>query len=131
MDAGALAFMVANSGPVGVAIRSRVRGERVAVPYLADIEVASALLGRRRGGKMTELAFERAWDAYGQLPLRRTEHVPVLARVRELFTNLSAYDATYVALAEGLAVPLVTSDARIARSGVARCKVEVFNERTH
>jgi hypothetical protein len=31
------------------------------------------------------------------------------------------------ALAEVLCVPLVTSDARIERSGAARCEVEVFS----
>ncbi|MFI5830528.1 type II toxin-antitoxin system VapC family toxin [Streptomyces sp. NPDC051578] len=35
-------------------------------------------------------------------------------------------DAAYVTLAEGLQVPLVTCDARIARSGSARCKIEVL-----
>jgi predicted nucleic acid-binding protein len=54
------------------------------------------------------------------------EHLPVLPRVRELWHALSPYDATCVALAEGLGVPLVTSDARIARAGNARCAIEVF-----
>ncbi|RJQ13077.1 MAG: VapC toxin family PIN domain ribonuclease, partial [Dehalococcoidia bacterium] len=35
--------------------------------------------------------------------------------------NVTAYDACYVALAEGLACPLLTADARLARaSGLAR-----------
>jgi predicted nucleic acid-binding protein len=32
----------------------------------------------------------------------------------------------YVALAEVLGVSLITADARIARSGAARCGIEVF-----
>lgn len=76
---------------------------------------------------------ERLLAAFDDLPIRRLEHVPLLPRVRELFANLSAYDATYVALAEGFDVPLVTSDGRIkdgARAKQAKCAVEVFNEKT-
>ena len=47
-------------------------------------------------------------------------------RVRELSNNLSVYDAHYVALAESFGVPLITSDARIERSGAARCTIETF-----
>jgi predicted nucleic acid-binding protein len=47
--------------------------------------------------------------------------------LKSLHANLSAYDAQYVALAEALHVPLITADARVKRSGVARCKVEVFD----
>ena len=47
-------------------------------------------------------------------------------RVRELHHNLSAYDAQYVALAEVFGLPLLTSDARIQRSGAAKCAIELF-----
>jgi predicted nucleic acid-binding protein len=52
------------------------------------------------------------------------------SRLKSLHANLSAYDAQYVALAEALNIPLITADARIKRSGVARCKVEVFDAHT-
>ncbi|MFF4751460.1 hypothetical protein ACWD5R_05585 [Streptomyces sp. NPDC002514] len=39
---------------------------------------------------------------------------------------MSAYHAQYVALAEALAATLITSDARIERSGAAKCGIEVF-----
>ncbi|MEW2553272.1 type II toxin-antitoxin system VapC family toxin [Streptomyces zhihengii] len=133
IDAGALVMLVADGGPVGEALRHRVRGERLLAPHLVDVEVSSALLGRHRGGKLTWQQVDDAFAAFHDLPVRRQEHLPLLPRVRELFANLSAYDATYVALAEGFGVPLVTTDGRIAagaRAKGAKCPVEVFNEKT-
>jgi predicted nucleic acid-binding protein len=49
-----------------------------------------------------------------------------LAAQWELRTNLSAYDALYVALAERLDAPLLTADARLARAPGPRCPVEVL-----
>ncbi|MFD5318083.1 type II toxin-antitoxin system VapC family toxin [Streptomyces sp. NPDC127098] len=126
VDAGAVVHLVADAGPVGEAVRKRAESERLAAPYLLDVEVASALRGRHRGGKLTEAQLDAAWDSFALLPIKRMEHMPVLPRVRELWGNMSPYDATYVALAEGLGVPLITSDARIERAGRARCVIEVF-----
>jgi predicted nucleic acid-binding protein len=128
VDAGAVVHLVADAGPVGEAVRKRAEAERLAAPYVLDVEVASALRGRHRGGKLTGAQLDEAWDSFALLPMRRMEHVPLLPRVRELWSNLSPYDATYVALAEGLGVTLITSDARIARAGRARCPIEVFTE---
>jgi predicted nucleic acid-binding protein len=47
-------------------------------------------------------------------------------RAWELSTNLSAYDALYVALAEQLNAPLLTADARLARAPGLSCPVEVL-----
>ena len=43
-----------------------------------------------------------------------------------LMRNFSAYDAVYVALAEGLRVSLVTTDGRLARAGGHRAKIQAF-----
>ncbi|MCX2184476.1 type II toxin-antitoxin system VapC family toxin [Streptomyces sp. SKN60] len=125
-------MLLADAGPVGEALRDRVAAERLLAPYLADIEVSSALLGRHRGGKLTDRELDDALSAFATLPLRRAEQLPFLPRVRELYANLSPCDALYVALAEGYDVPLVTSDGRIrdgARALRAACVVEVFNEK--
>lgn len=41
-------------------------------------------------------------------------HEPLLDRVWTLRHDVSAYDGLYVALAEGVAAPLITLDRRIA-----------------
>jgi len=56
----------------------------------------------------------------------RYPHAPLADRIWELRENLTAYDATYVALAEVLDAPLVTMDARLARAPGVRAEVELY-----
>ncbi|EKX60246.1 PIN domain-containing protein [Streptomyces ipomoeae] len=127
MDCSALVHFLTNHDPLGLAVRTRmVAADAVAVPTLIDYEIQSALLGMRRGDKLTAREVAKAVDAYRQLPLVRHETLPLWDRVQALHENLSAYDAQYVALAEALAATLITSDARIGRSGAAKCGIEVF-----
>jgi predicted nucleic acid-binding protein len=65
-------------------------------------------------------------SAMARFPLTRYRHDLLLARIWELRHNLSAYDAAYVALAEVLAIPLVTRDQRLAAAPGHRAKVEVL-----
>lgn len=95
-------------------------------PAVLDGEVLSALLGLRRGKKITEREADTALASYRAFPIDRQDILPLWQRIKSLHARLSAYDAQYVALAEALDVSLVTADARIDRSGAARCRVEVF-----
>ncbi|KJK54966.1 type II toxin-antitoxin system VapC family toxin [Saccharothrix sp. ST-888] len=127
IDCSALVLVLTAHGSDGELVRSRVAAAGdVYAPTLLDYEIQSALLGMQRGGKLTEREVERAVLAYRMLPIDKRETLPFWDRVKQLHANLSAYDSQYVALAEALGVPLITSDARIKRSGAAKCEVEVF-----
>lgn len=51
---------------------------------------------------------------------------PFGMRVWALRDRVSTYDAWYVALAEALAAPLLTADARLARAAPPTCRVELI-----
>lgn len=105
--------------------RRMLATEAVAVPHLADSEVAHALRAQVLRGRVTEAAARTALDRWARLGLRRFGAVGLLGRVWELRDNLSAYDATYVALAEALGCELVTADGRLGRAPGPRCPVTI------
>ena len=55
----------------------------------------------------------------------RCPFVPFASRVWQLRSNLTVYDAWYVALAEALDWPLITLDRRLSRAVGPRCEVIV------
>jgi predicted nucleic acid-binding protein len=96
-------------------------------PHLIDTEVLHAL--RRMTGHR-QLSDDRAADArtdFADLTLVRYPHEPFNDRVWDLRHNLTAYDATFVALAEALEAPLLTCDARLAAARGHRARVVVFD----
>jgi predicted nucleic acid-binding protein len=85
-------------------------------PSLCDVEVVSALRGLVLSGKVPIARALEVLEDYTDLPLTRHSHVPLLERLLALRDNFSAYDATYVALAEALEAKLLTCDDPLARS---------------
>jgi predicted nucleic acid-binding protein len=76
-----------------------------------------------RAKRLDERRSAQALTDLAALPLQRVPHLPLLARVWELRDNLSAYDASYVALAEALGTVLLTADGRPERApGNKKCR---------
>lgn len=99
-------------------------GERLHAPHLLDVEVAQVL---RRYAASGEIGRERGRDALADLagfPLRRYPHDFLLPRVWDLRSNLSAYDAVYVAPTEVLGATLITRDRRLAAASGHHARVE-------
>jgi predicted nucleic acid-binding protein len=124
IDASALADALVDDGDAGNAARTALaRDEHWAAPDHLIIEVVSVIRGRHFGGKLSDGRAADALAALGQLSIDQVDIVPQLARVWELRSNLSAYDAGYVAVAEALGCPLVTADAKLANASGPRCEI--------
>jgi predicted nucleic acid-binding protein len=126
LDASAAVCILLNTpAPRASALRRRLAGEDVQAPHLIDLEVTQTLRRLVFGGS---LPLDRAHDALSdleQFPLIRYPHYPLLGRIWQLRANVTPYDASYVALAELLAVPLLTLDARLGRAGTGAI-IEIF-----
>jgi predicted nucleic acid-binding protein len=95
-------------------------------PHLVDVEFLHVLRRLVNAGKLDERSADQIRSDFERLALTRYPSTHLLDRMWELRTNLSAYDAAFVALAEVFDVVLITSDGRIARSPGHRAHVEVF-----
>jgi len=90
--------------------------EPLHAPELIEPEALSALRGLVRGGAVTGNRASEAVHDLASLRLVRYPHAPLRARVWSLRDNLTAYDATYLALAEALEGPLLlTGDRGLAK----------------
>ena len=119
LDASAAVLGLLSDGPA----RQTMAREAVAIPHLTDVEVAHALRAQVLREAVTASEAADALSAWADLGLRRYPVVSLLPRVWELRHNLSAYDASYVALAEALGCAVVTADVRLAGAPGPRCAI--------
>ncbi|MBO3748901.1 type II toxin-antitoxin system VapC family toxin [Streptosporangiaceae bacterium NEAU-GS5] len=115
IDSSALIEALAGADPDDKLLR-RVATEHVQVPHLIDYEFRNALRGLLLGGKVTPARAEGARLVKRGLNLTRHPDEVTEARAWDLRGNFNGYDATYVALAEALDCPLITTDDKIARA---------------
>lgn len=102
-------------------LRERVGQQRyLHAPALIDAEVSSAIRGLLRASKptikITATRAQEMLDDFADLPLVRYGMQPYQRRVLSLRDNFTAYDAFYVALAESLALSLLTDDRKFERA---------------
>lgn len=128
IDASAAAFALLDEGETGDRCRAALRSDsRWAVPEPWLVEVMSVIRGNLLGGKIAPgHAADAAAAAAALDPIVARTRL-IASRIWELRSNLTAYDAAYVAAAEQYRCALVTTDARLARAPGIRCAVDVIS----
>jgi len=127
VDSSALVALLADAGQAGRWVAEAVTGTDLAAPQLAPFEVANILRRQVLSGHLSPVEATLAHADLIVLQVELWPYVPLAERVWELRENITAYDASYVALAELLETTLVTLDARLAKAPGPRCPIEVYN----
>jgi predicted nucleic acid-binding protein len=125
VDASAAMSALLDAGPA----RDALAIEQLHAPHLIDAEVAHGVRRLVGTGQLDAGAGWRALDTLRHTGITRYPVFTVLDRMWDLRDSLSAYDATYVALAEMLDCTLMTADGRLARAPGLRCSVTVVPSR--
>ncbi|GAB3996631.1 hypothetical protein GCM10029992_17290 [Glycomyces albus] len=71
---------------------------------------------------MSKAEADSAVRRLSELPVERFPHNQLVTRIWELRDNVTAYDASYIALAEALQAPLWTRDRRLANAPGIKCR---------
>lgn len=127
VDAGVVFTLVAGAEAAAADVVLRVGDEQLLAPQLVDLEVVSVLRRLVLRHDFPPSLAAAGVRHLGELDITRVAHAPLLERCWELHDNLTPYDAAYVALAEMVGAPLLTTDRRLAGASGSRCTVEVLN----
>lgn len=127
LDASAIVELLLGSSQ-GMRVADELTDEStsVHVPHLADVEVARALRRLVAARRVDDTVAGKAVDELQNLPLVRHGHDVLLDRIWAMRKGVSAYDATYLALAEVLGATLVTCDRRLAKASGPHVTVSVI-----
>ena len=112
----ALEFLMRTSLGQRVGAQIADPDEVLIAPHLIDAEVSPGL---RKFVSIGDISAERGRESLSEfllLGIQRFEHTALLTRVWDLRSNTTAYDAMYLALAEALEAPLITTDAKFERT---------------
>src|ERR1017187_10488888 len=109
LDASVVVELLTN-GALADAFRGDLyrRDESFIVPHLIDVEVMSALRRLVAGHRIGAGRSDEFLAGLAALPAERYSATPLIGRIWELRHNFTAYDATYIALAEATDAVLYT-----------------------
>ncbi len=122
VDASLLVAAAADAGPEGTWAERVVENGALVAPSLVLAEATTILRRLELAKRLTLLAATSAHQDLLRLDIDLAPFEPFADRIWELRSNLTSYDAWYVAVAEAIDLPLATLDRRLARASGPVCR---------
>ena len=122
LDASVLVAATSDSGAEGAWAEEIVGAGGLVAPHLALVEATNILRRLELAGKLGRLEAGAAVQDLLMIALELVPFGPFAERVWELRSNITSYDAWYVAVAEELDLPLATLDRPLAAAPGPRCR---------
>jgi predicted nucleic acid-binding protein len=127
VDASVLVFALAGQGELAIRARDLMEKEdKLCAPECVYVETYSGLRKQWLTKRLSEKALQQAIVNLMDMPLETFSTRDLLPRQLHHRHNISAYDSSYVALAEGLRCALLTADQKLAQAPFMNCSVEVL-----
>lgn len=125
VDASSVVALLVSPGPEGVWAAEGMTDHDLVAPHLMPFEVANILRRHAAAGLLGTGEASLAHADLLDLPLDLVSYEAVAADVWRLRHNLTAYDASYVALAAAIDAPLLTLDQKLAGAPNLPCQVHI------
>jgi predicted nucleic acid-binding protein len=122
VDASVLTAALIDAGSGGRWAESIIGAGSLIAPELVLVETTNVLRRLERTRDISTLEATGAQRDLLRLDLELFPYAPFAERVWELRSNLTTYDAWYVALAEAFECPLATLDGKLSRAAGVKCK---------
>ena len=123
----ASAAIEALHGPKAEAVRDVLaEADDLHAPQLLLLEVASVLRRAVLTQRATPAIVEASLASIEQLDVTLHGHRHLMPMITRMLGSITAYDASYVAVAAALDAPLLTMDERLARAADRWCDTRVI-----
>ena len=123
VDSSLLVAALVDSGDEGRWAEYAIGGDGLAGPELVLSETTNVLRRLEISGEISRFEAAAAHSDLLKLDIVLFPFAPFAERVWALRSNLTSYDAWYVALAEALGCPLLTLDRRLGNANGPTCEV--------
>ncbi|HZQ33250.1 MAG TPA: type II toxin-antitoxin system VapC family toxin [Mycobacterium sp.] len=123
-DASTVVALLLDSGPSGRWAAEKTRHADLYAPSLMPFECANVFRRHAQAGLISDDQASQAHADLVDLPIEFWPYEAIAARVWELRSNLTSYDAAYVAVAELLDATVLTLDRRLSRAPGLRCRID-------
>ena len=123
IDSSALVALLVDGGDLGEWVSTAAADSVITGPQLLPFEVANILRRQQLAGTIDHTTATLAHADLVALPLKLWPYTLLAERVWTLCDRVTAYDASYLALAELVDAPVITLDQRLARAHGLPCPV--------